>query len=327
MTNAIELTAAASYLPEKVVTNDDLSKIMATNDQWIRQHTGIRQRRFALKENTSDLCYQVAKKLLDQSGLTASQIDLIIVATITPDALTPATAVLVQDKLKADNAFAFDISAACAGFVFALSTAEKFLRSGNYQHAIVLAGEVNSKMLNFKDRTSAVFFGDGAGGVLLSATTDQKKEFFCGEKLLTNPQPAVIHSGRIPVIKAISPDQYPQIDAFYQNGHAVYDFVANEVPKYISSFLAAMKLRPEELGAVISHQANLRLIEQLAAKLKLPLSRFVINVDQIGNTSSAGVAIGLAQLLQTGRRPQNVLLTGFGAGLAFGCLLVNLKNF
>ncbi|WP_281164122.1 beta-ketoacyl-ACP synthase III [Liquorilactobacillus sicerae] len=326
MTVAVKLAASAHYLPTKVVTNHDLSQIMATSDQWIQQHTGIQQRRFALAENTSDLCTHVAQQLLSASHLPAEKIDLIIVATITPDSLTPATAVLVQQKIGASHAFAFDLSAACAGFVFALSTAEKFLRSGQYQHALVIAGEVNSKMLDFHDRTSAVFFGDGAGGVLLSATDQNNEEFFLGEKLLTQPAPEVIHSGRIPVIQKISADQYPQIDAFYQDGHAVFEFVSQTVPRYIDEFLKAQKISSQQLGLVVPHQANLRLIENLAGSLNLPLNRFAINVDQIGNTSSAGVAIGLDQALKAGKHPRHALLTGFGAGLAFGCLLVNLAN-
>ncbi len=320
----IKLTASAHYIPKKLVTNQELSQIMDTNDRWIQQHTGIQTRYYATKQNTSDLGSEVAQQLLKTSGLAAAEIDLIIVATITPDSLTPATAVLVQQKIGATKAVAFDVSAACAGFIFALSTAEKFLRSGQFQHAMVIASEVNSKMLDFQDRKSAVFFGDGAGGVLLSTTTDSNAELFYGEKLLTKPAPEVIHSGRIPVIKQIAAGQYPQLDAFYQDGHAVYNFVTNNVPRYLKNFLTEQHVTAKQIGLVVPHQANLRLIEQLSQQLEIPLERFAINVTKIGNTSSAGVAIGLDQALKAGKRPKYALLTGFGAGLAFGACLVNL---
>ena len=157
---AVKITASAGYLPEKVVTNDELSQLMDTSDEWIVSHTGIKKRHYAIAENTSNLATKVAQKLLQQAKLDATQIDLIIVSTITPD----ATAAIVQKNIQASNAFAYDLSAACAGFIFALATAEKFIRSGMYQRAMVISAETNSKMLDFTDRTSAVFFGDGAAG-------------------------------------------------------------------------------------------------------------------------------------------------------------------
>ncbi|KRM06629.1 3-oxoacyl-(acyl carrier protein) synthase III [Liquorilactobacillus ghanensis DSM 18630] len=326
MNKTIKLTASAHYVPAKIVKNQKLSQIMDTNDQWIQQHTGIQTRHYATKQNTSDLGAKVAQQLLHASGLTAAEVDLIVVATITPDALTPATAVLVQQKIGAVNALAFDVSAACSGFIFALSTAEKFLRSGQYQHAIVIASEVNSKMLDFQDRTSAVFFGDGAGGVLLSTTADPTLELFRGEKLLTKPAPEMIHSGRIPVIQKIAADQYPTLDAFYQDGRAVYNFVTTNVPRYLKKFLLEQHVKNQQIGLVVPHQANLRLIEQLSQQLDIPLSRFAINVAEYGNTSSAGVAIGLDQALKAGKHPEYALLTGFGAGLTFGGMLLNLSQ-
>ena len=154
MSKKIKLLATAGYLPATVVTNDDLSQIMETSDEWIVAHTGIKTRRYALGENTSDLATKVGKELLAKANLAATDIDLIIVATITPDALTPSTAAIVQANLKAQNAFAYDLSAACAGFIFALATAEKFLQAGTYRRALVIAAETNSKMMDFTDRTS-----------------------------------------------------------------------------------------------------------------------------------------------------------------------------
>ncbi|KRM90484.1 beta-ketoacyl-ACP synthase III [Liquorilactobacillus cacaonum] len=326
MPKAVKIKASAHYVPERVVTNDELSNYVDTSDEWIQKHTGIKERRYAIGENTSDLCAKAAKKLLDEADIAANEIDLIIVATISPDSITPATATLVQQKIDAVKAFSFDISVACAGFIFALSTAEKFLRQGNYKNAIVIAGEVNSKMMDFSDRTSAVFFGDGAGGVLLSASDNPDDEMFIAEKLESSPAPDVIHSGRIAPISEISTNNYPKMDAFYQDGRAVYEFVTSIVPEHIDNLLKKTGYDNSELELVITHQANLRLIENIALGINVPLSKFEKNIEFYGNTSSAGIAIGLDRALKRGERPHVALITGFGGGLSYGSILLDLSR-
>ena len=316
-----KITAAGQYVPQRVVTNDELATIMETSDEWIQAHTGIVTRHFAMDdENTSALATQVAQQLLTKSGLAASDIDLIIVTTITPDTLTPATACLVQANIGADNAFAFDMSAACAGFTFGLSTADKFIRSGQYQNVMVISAEVNSKMMDFKDRTAAVFFGDGAGGVLLQPTTDPAENSILAEKLQTQGNATVIHSGRVQPITAISASNYPQTDAFYQAGREVFKFATTVVPTQMTTLLQTAQVTPKDLQYVICHQANLRIIEQIAAKLDLPMAKFPHNVQKFGNTSSAGVAMALASVFDQLTGP--VLLTAFGGGLAYGSILI-----
>jgi len=316
-----KMTAMGQYVPARVVTNDELAAIMDTNDEWIQAHTGIKTRHFAMNgENTSDLATQVAQQLLDKSGVAASAIDLIIVTTITPDALTPATACLVQANIGADNAFAFDISAACAGFTFGLSTADKFIRSGQYQNVMVISAEVNSKMMDFQDRTAAVFFGDGAGGALLQATTDPQENNIVAEKLQTQGNATVIHSGRVQPITKIAADNYPQTDAFYQAGRDVFQFATTVVPKQMQTLLAEASLQPADLQYVICHQANLRIIEQIAGTLDLPITKFPRNVEKFGNTSSAGVAMALAEVFDT--LDGTTLVTAFGGGLAYGSVLI-----
>lgn len=323
--HAVAITAAASYVPEKVVTNDELAQLMDTSDEWIVAHTGIKTRRYAIGENTSHLCTKVGQKLLKNAQMTADAIDLIVVATITPDGLTPATAALVQANLGANNAFAFDVSAACSGFVYALSIAHKFLVAGQARSAMVIAAETNSKMLDFSDRTSAVFFGDGAGGVILQADTDLPN-MVLGEKLVTKGDGNVIHSGRVQPLSKVAADNYPHTDAFFQDGHAVYDFVTTTIPNHIRDFLDEHHQPKAQIDYVIAHQANLRLLEYLSDDLGIGMDHFVINVDRLGNTSSAGIAIGLAELLASGKRPNRVLLTGFGAGLAYGSMLLDLSG-
>ncbi len=316
-----KITAMGQYVPERVVDNDELATIMDTNDEWIQAHTGIKTRHFAMdQENTSDLATQVAQQLLTKSGVAATDIDLIIVTTITPDALTPATACIVQANIGADNAFAFDMSAACAGFTFGLATADKFIRSGQYQNVMVISAEVNSKMMDFQDRTAAVFFGDGAGGALLKATTNVEENSLLAEKLQTQGNAEVIHSGRVRPITKVAASNYPQTDAFYQNGREVFQFATNVVPEQMKTLLKTANVQPSDLQYVICHQANLRIIEKIAANLALPMTKFPHNVERLGNTSSAGVAMALAEVFDHMTGP--TLLTAFGGGLAYGSVLI-----
>lgn len=320
----LQITAGASYLPKTVVTNQQLSQIMDTSDEWIQAHTGIKTRHYALNETTSQMATTVGKMLLKKAKLTAKEIDLIIVATISPDAHTPATAALVQANLQATNAFAYDISSACAGFVFALSTAEKFLRAPHYRKALVICAESNAKMLDFQDRTSAVFFGDGAAGVVLEKGSFTR-DCFLAEKLCTQGNGAVIHSGKVAPLTELAANNYPQMSAFYQDGRAVYEFVTTTVLKHMQQFLQAQQQSVDTIDKFIVHQANLRLIEFLAQQLKAPLEKFPINVTYAGNTSSVGIALGLVEVLQQNKGTQKVLLTGFGAGLAYGSILLQLN--
>lgn len=317
-----KILASAHYVPSDIVTNDDLAKIMDTNDEWIQVHTGIKTRHMSLQgENTSDLATQAARLALAQTNLTVEEIDLIIVTTFTPDGLAPSTAALVQRNLKATNAWAYDISTACSGFVFGVSTADKFLRSGVYKNALVISAEVNSKMMDFKDRTSTVFFGDGAGAVVMTAT--QGTGVLSKEEMHTIGNENVVHSGRIAPLTSLSVENYPKTDAFAQQGREVFNEVTTLIPQHIKDFLSDKQLLPKDIDYYIPHQANLRLIEYIAEALNEPMAKFSTNIIQNGNTSSAGIAIGFDELNQTvdltGKR---VLLTGFGAGFTYGSLLL-----
>lgn len=317
-----KILASAHYVPSDIVTNDDLAKIMDTNDEWIQVHTGIKTRHMSLQgENTSDLATQAARLALAQTNLTVEEIDLIIVTTFTPDGLAPSTAALVQRNLKATNAWAYDISTACSGFVFGVSTADKFLRSGVYKNALVISAEVNSKMMDFKDRTSTVFFGDGAGAVVMTAT--QGTGVLSKEEMHTIGNENVVHSGRIAPLTSLSVENYPKTDAFAQEGREVFNEVTTLIPQHIKDFLGDKQLLPKDIDYYIPHQANLRLIEYIAEALNEPMAKFSTNIIQNGNTSSAGIAIGFDELNQTvdltGKR---VLLTGFGAGFTYGSLLL-----
>lgn len=326
MSDGVKLTASASYLPPHVVTNDELSQIMDTSDEWIQAHTGIKTRHYAINEDSSEMAAKVAAKLLSQSKLSADEIDLIIVSTISPDALTPSTAALVQKQIGAKNAFAYDLSAACAGFIFAYSTADKFLHSPQYNKAMVISVENNSKMMDFKDRTSAVFFGDGAAGVILEKK-DNQTDSLLAEDLATDGNFEAVNSGRIAPLTEVSGDYYPQAKAFYQDGPAVFNFVTTTVINHMKKFMQTNHLKPDEIDLVIPHQANLRLLEKISEGLEIPLEKFAVNVDYAGNTSSVGIPLALSTELAAGKRPHKALLTGFGAGLVYGSLLLDLSDY
>ena len=317
-----KILASAHYVPNDIVTNDDLAQIIDTNDEWIQSHTGIKTRHISLQgENTSDLATQAAKLALAQAHMKPEDIDLIIVTTFTPDGLAPSTAALVQRNLAAKNAWAYDIVTACAGFVFGLSTADKFIRSGTYKNALVIAAEVNSKMMDFSDRTSTVFFGDGAGAVVMTAD-EHGDGIVAGEEMHTIGNADVVHSGRIAPLTQLSSDNYPKIDAFSQIGRDVFNEVTELIPQHIYSFLENKSLKPSDVDYFIPHQANLRLIEYIANALNEPIDKFSTNIIRNGNTSSAGIAIGFDELRQSvNLKGKRVLLTGFGAGFTYGSIL------
>lgn len=315
-----KIIASGHYVPEDVVTNDDLAKVIDTSDEWIVSHTGIQERHVSLQgENTSDLATKAAQQALNEAGVSAEEVDFIIVTTFTPDGLAPSTAALVQRNLGAKKAFGFDLSTACAGFVFGLTTADNFMKTGQYRYGLVIAAEVNSKMMDFRDRTSTVFFGDGAGAVLL-APSEQ------GEVLATDLHTIgdadVVHSGRIEPLTSLSADNYPKIDAFFQEGRKVYQEVTTLIPNHIQQFLAGQDLTIDDVDYVILHQANLRMIEKVADALNQPMAKFITNVEKYGNSSSAGIAMAFDQLREsTDLAEKKVLLTGFGAGFTYGSLL------
>ncbi|MDR0899740.1 MAG: ketoacyl-ACP synthase III [Lactobacillaceae bacterium] len=312
------------YVPSDVISNDQLAAVMETNDEWIVAHTGIHNRHISLQgENTSDLATKAAQIALADAGVKAEDIDLIIVSTITPDNLTPATAALVQRNIGATNAWAYDINTACSGFIFAMSTADKFVSSGQYKAALVISAEVNSKMMDFTDRTSTVFFGDGAGAAVVVPADDK---MLVAERMQTRGNDRAIHSGHVAPLTEIAAANYPKTDAFHQEGREVFEFATTVVPEHMLEFLANQNLTPDDIDFYITHQANLRIIEKIAEKLNQPMDKFVVNVDQYGNTSSAGIAMGFDQLSRSqDLSNKRILLTGFGAGVSYGSLLLEMK--
>ncbi|MFC3928632.1 beta-ketoacyl-ACP synthase III [Streptococcus caprae] len=320
-----KISQVAHYVPEQVVTNDDLAQIMDTNDEWISTRTGIRQRRISRDENTSDLAIQVAKSLLKKAKLEASELDFILLATITPDSLMPSTAAKVQAAIGATKAFAFDLTAACSGFVFALSTAEKFIRSGAYKRGLVIGAEVFSKTLDWSDRSTAVLFGDGAGGVLLEASAEQH---FLAESLNTDGSRQVLTSGKAAFGSPFTQYAEPEENALQMDGRAVFDFAIKTVSQNILQLLNDSGIDESEIEYFFLHQANIRILDKMARKMKIAREKFPANMMRYGNTSAASIPILLSECVEDGTIKldgnQTVLLSGFGGGLTWGSLIVKL---
>lgn len=315
-----KITATASYVPEKIVTNDDLSNLMDTSDEWIHSRTGIKRRRVAVGENTSDLCIRVAQTLLQDAQLSAESLDFILVATITPDFNTPAVACQVQGAIGAVNAFAFDISAACAGFVYALSMAEKLIRTGA-KKGLVIGGEVLSKVLDWNDRSTAVLFGDGAGGLLLEASSEQH---LLKESLKADGTRGMSLTSGFRTNENPFSQNAPAYSACMQMiGREIFDFATRDVVASINDLT-----QDEAIDYFLLHQANSRILDKVARKLKQPREKFLQNMQDYGNTSAASIPLLLDEEIKRGTLSlgsgQKVVFSGFGGGLTCGTMLATL---
>ena len=315
----IKIIQTASYVPKKSITNKQLSEIMDTSDEWILTRTGIKKRHISLNENTSELCTRVAKELLKKSNWQAQSLDVIIVATMSPDSFTPSTAAIVQGNLQAQNAICFDISAACSGFMYALEVAKNFLNAPNVKRIMVIGGEVLSKIIDWHDRTTAVLFGDGAGGVLLEATKENKSAFLASDLKTFGAKAQVLTAG-ITQANHQFPNVLPTLSAFKMNGKEVYRFATHEVPNSIVTACQKANVSLKQVDWFILHQSNARIIQTIAKKLQQPLNKFALNIENYGNTSAASIALLLDELVTNKqiKRGSLIVLSGFGGGLTLG---------
>lgn len=318
----VEIIGTGSCVPERIVTNDELSTIVETSDEWISTRTGISERRISLGENTSDLAAKAALEALKDSKLEAKDIELIIVATTSPDSYVPSTACIVQGLIGASNAACFDISAACTGFIFALNTAAQYIKTGVYKTALVIGAEVLSKIMDWKDRNTCVLFGDGAGAAVLRAgeegimNTYMASDGISGREFLRcfaaqNKNPFMLESLDVK-------------DKITMNGKEVFRFAVKVMVDSIEKVLEAAQSNIEDIDYIIPHQANIRIIEFVAKKLKIDMSKFFINLNKYGNTSGATIPIALDEMNKQGllKRGNKVIFIGFGGGLTWGSVLV-----
>lgn len=313
------------YLPEKVVTNRDLEKIMDTTDEWIRSRTGIRERRIAAPEEAaSDLGVKAAELALADAGVDAATLDTVIVATSSPDMFFPATACLIQDRLGAKQAGAFDLSAVCSGFQFAFVTGTKMVESGQADRVLVVAAEKFSAFLDWQDRQTGVLMGDGAGAVLL--TPDAPRGEVLASVLGTDS--SGIENLWIPGGGATRPTSHETVDQrlhyMKMNGQEIYKFGVKIMVECVSEALQAAGLKESDLDLLIPHQANIRILQSAAKRLNIPMEKIIMNIDRYSNTSAASLPIALAEAKQAGRlKPgMHVALVAFGAGLTWGASII-----
>jgi len=317
----VGIIGTGKYVPEKILTNSDLEKIVETNDEWIVSRTGIRERHIAAPhEATSDLAYEAALKALDSAGMKAEDLDLIIIATVTPDSSFPSTACILQDKLGAKGAAAFDLSAACSGFVYSLATAVGFIQNGMYNNALIIGADTLSRITDYTDRNTCVLFGDGAGAVIIGEVPEGRgfQSFDLGaEGSGGNLLKLEAGGSRLPASQQTVEDKKHFI---YMNGREVFKFAVRVMGSATERVLTKAGLGKEDIDLFVPHQANIRIIQSAMQRLDLPPEKCVINVDKYANTSAASIPLALVEAAEEGRMKEGdtVLMVGFGGGLTWG---------
>jgi 3-oxoacyl-[acyl-carrier-protein] synthase-3 len=326
MAQGVTIAGTGSYLPEKILTNDDLSKFVETSDEWIVTRTGIKERRIAGEgESTSHLGSKAGQKALEQAGIAAEDLDLIIVATITPDTLTPATACYVQQQLGATKAVAFDISAACSGFLYAMKIAKRMIESGAFHNALIIGAEKLSAFVNWEDRTTCVLFGDGAGAAVLRASKEGEGRILATDIGTDGKQ---THLLNIPGGGSACPitinNAGEGLATLAMLGKEVFKHAVTRMKNSANFVIERAGLEPDDIAIVIPHQANLRIIAAIASRLAVPNDRVFVNLHKYGNTSAAAIAIALDEAHREGKmkRGDNIVMVAFGAGLTWAAAAI-----
>ena len=312
------IAGTGSYLPEKVLTNLDLEQMMDTSDEWIRTRTGISRRHIAAdNEQASDLAANASRAAMEMAGVTAVDIDLIIVATTTPDMVFPSTACILQNKLGISDCPAFDVQAVCSGFVYALSVADALMRSGKYRHALIVGTEIYSRIVDWNDRGTCVLFGDGAGAIVL---THSDQPGILSSHLHADGS----YSDILAVSGSICGGRIEGSPFVVMEGNTVFKFAIKVLEEVVREVLAENRLEISDIDWLIPHQANIRIIQATAKKLGMPMNKVVVTVDGHGNTSAASIPLALDMAVRDGRiRPgHHIVLEGVGGGFTWGAVLV-----
>jgi 3-oxoacyl-[acyl-carrier-protein] synthase-3 len=323
-----QVLGVGGYAPSKVLDNHDLEKIVDTSDEWITERTGIKARRVAADgEATSDMALEASQRALEMAGLRAADLDMIIVGTVTPDMPMPATAAFLQQKLGARDIPSFDISAACAGFIYALSIADQYVQCGNARHVLIVGAELLSRVLNWQDRTTCVLFGDGAGAAVVGPARGDGRGIM-STSLHTDA--ALAQSLCIPAGGSREPltaqSLSEQRNKVFMNGRDIFKVAVRNLTSASRAALDRAGIRTSDIDWVVPHQANIRILTQVAERLEIPIDRFVLNIDRYGNTSSASIPIALDEALRDGRivAGQTVLMCALGAGVSWASALVRM---
>lgn len=315
------ILGTGSYTPSNIVYNKDIEMIVDTSDSWIRERTGISERRISSSENTSELATKAAIEALKNSNIDGKEIDLILVATVTPDSLVPSVACNVQKEIGAINAMAFDINAACSGFIFALDIANGYIETGRVSKALVIGAEVLSKIVDWKDRNTCVLFGDGAGAIVLE--DDSKKHISYINCKSIGSKGESLTCNILPISNPYVEDKIKD-SKIKMNGRDIYKFAVKVMEDEFNRILKEGNILKEKIDFILPHQANIRMIDSFSKKVNIPLSKFIINLDKKGNTSSASIPIALDEANRNGRIKQgnNIVIIGFGGGLTYGSALL-----
>lgn len=317
----VGVIGTGKYVPEKILTNKDLEAIVETSDEWIVSRTGIQERHIAAPEQaTSDLAYEAAVKALESAGMAAEDLDLIIVATITPDMAFPSTACILQDKLGAKGAAAFDLSAACSGFVYGLATATSFIKTGIYNNALIIGVDCLSRITDYTDRNTCVLFGDGAGAVVIGEVPEGRgfQSFDLGAEGAGGGLLKLEAGGsRLPASADTLENKQHYI---YMNGREVFKFAVRVMGTATVDVLEKAGLTKDDIDLFVPHQANVRIIQSAMQRLDLPEEKVVINVNKYANTSAASIPLALVEAAEEGRMKEGdrILMVGFGGGLTWG---------
>ena len=320
------ISAIGHYVPEKRLTNQDLEDLVDTNDEWITTRTGIKERRILGDgKGTSYMAVQSAKKVLDMRGISADDIDLIIVATVTPDMMFPNTAALVQDGLGASNCWGYDLNAGCAGFVFALTSGAQFIESGRHQRILIIGADKMSAIVDYDDRATCVIFGDGAGAVLLEAGPDDSEGIVDFKLRIDGAGKESLYMKAGGSLRPASHETVDQkMHYLFQDGKTVFKHAVIGMADITRKLLEQQQMTPAELKMIIPHQANLRIIDAVAGKLGLAPEQVAINIQKYGNTTAATIPMAMSEAYQEGQFSSGdwLLLTAFGAGFSWGSVLL-----
>jgi 3-oxoacyl-[acyl-carrier-protein] synthase III len=319
------ITGTGSFAPKKIITNQDLEKLVDTSDTWITERTGIKERRIAEKgQTTSDLAYEAGKKALKAAGIGAQDLDLILVATMTPDTILPSMGCVLQEKLGAKNAAAFDIAAACSGFIYGMSIADAFIKSGAYKNILLVGAEILSRFTDWEDRTTCILFGDGAGAVVIQRhagkrgilSTHMHSDGAFGD-LLHVPAGGASHPASHDTIRK-------RMHFIRMKGNETFKAAVRALEGVVQEALDHNKVKPEEIDFLVPHQANLRIIQAMAQRLNMPMEKVVLTLPKYGNTSAASIPMALDEAVRDGRIKDNHLLLfeAFGGGLTWASALV-----
>jgi 3-oxoacyl-[acyl-carrier-protein] synthase III len=322
-----KVAGTGSYLPEKKLTNQDLEKLVDTNDAWITERTGIKSRRIAAEgELTSDLALKASQKALDVAGMSAKDIDAIIVATVSPDQIMPSTACVLQRKLGARDVMSLDISAACTGFVYGLGIANDFIMTGRYRNILVVGAEILHNFVNYKDRETCILFGDGAGAFVLTRSDESESSKVYSHHL--HADGAISDLLELPVGGSAIPFSHEALDKglhhMRMKGREIFKHAVRTMSQCCDEALKANQMQGSDVDWVIPHQANMRIIDAVAKHFGIPMNKVIVEIEDMGNTSSATVPVAFDRAVRDGRiqRGQNLLLTAFGAGVTSGSLLM-----